>query len=96
MGVLRNKQVGGNINQKLTLTKRLYICIMKNKAKKLKNAENQDFVNEYNKIVNSSKTSVVIESEWTKAGDNFQKLTMYDNNYTSIPTLGETTLINAL
>jgi hypothetical protein len=69
---------------------------MKNKAKKEKKAENHDFVNEYYKIINSSKTSVVIVSEWTKAGDNFQKLTMYDNSYTPIPTLGETTLINAL
>jgi hypothetical protein len=69
---------------------------MKNKTKKMKSTENQSLVNEYNKIVNSSKTSVVIESEWTKEGDNFQKLTMYDNNYTSVPTLGETTLINAL
>lgn len=69
---------------------------MKNKPKKLNSTENQDFEKEYNKIITSSKTSVVIESEWTKSGDNFQKLTMYDNNYTSIPTLGETTLINAL
>jgi hypothetical protein len=69
---------------------------MKNKTKKLKSSENQNLMNEYNKIVNSSKTSVVIESEWTKEGDYFQKLTMYDNNYTSVPTLGETTLINAL
>ncbi len=69
---------------------------MKNKETKLKKTEKQDFLKEYNKIVNSSKTSVVIESEWTKSGDNFQKLTMYDNNYISIPTLGETTLINAL
>jgi hypothetical protein len=69
---------------------------MKDKTKKSKITENQNFVKEYNKIVNSSKTSVVIMSEWTKSGDSFQKLTMYDNNYTLIPTLGETTLINAL
>jgi len=67
---------------------------MKNKGKKVKYTESQDFVKEYNEIINSSKTSVVIESEWTTLGDNFQKLTMYDNNYVSIPTLGETTLIN--
>ncbi len=69
---------------------------MKIKAKRLKKNENQDFIKDYNKIVNYSKTSVVIESQWTKLGDNFQKLTMYDNNYTSVPTLGGTTLINTL
>lgn len=67
---------------------------MEDKVKKSKETEVQDFVKEYNEIINSSKTSVVIETEWTKAGDNFQKLTMYDDNYTPIPTLGETTLIN--
>lgn len=69
---------------------------MKKKEKKTENTENQDFLKEYNKIVNSSNNSVIIEFEWSKSGDNFQKLTLYDNNYTSIPTLGETTLINAL
>lgn len=88
--------VSGKIDETHTLSKLLYICIMKNKEKKVKTAEIQDFVKEYNKIFYSSKSSVIIESEWTKEGDNFQKLTMYDNNYTPIPTLGETTLINAL
>lgn len=74
----------------------LYIYAMKNKANKLKKSGNQNFVKEHHKIVNSSKTSVIVETEWTKSGDNFQKLTMYDNNYTLIPTLGETTLINTL
>lgn len=50
----------------------------------------------YTHIVNASKNSVVIEQEWKDEGDNFKKLTVYDNNYTSIPTLGETTLINVL
>jgi hypothetical protein len=74
----------------------MYICNMKTKAKKTKDIENQNFVKEHNEIINASKTSVVIVSEWTKAGDYFQKVTMYDNNYTPIPTLGETTLINTL
>lgn len=69
---------------------------MKDNLKESQKSEYQNFVNDYNKIVNSSKTSVVVESEWTKSGDSFHKLTMYDNNYASIPTLGETTLTNPL
>lgn len=69
---------------------------MDNKAKKDKEAENPDFAKEHSGIINSSKTSVVIESEWAMEGDHFKVLTIYDNNYISIPTLGETTLINAL
>ncbi|MCH7402837.1 hypothetical protein ACFOUP_17075 [Belliella kenyensis] len=53
----------------------------------------QNFEDDYKMIVESSKNSVVVESEWTKDGDFFQKLTMYDDNYVPIPTLGETTLI---
>ena len=67
---------------------------MENETKKPVSAEKQDFTKEYNEIIDSSKTSVVIESEWSKDGDYFQKLSMYDNNYTPIPTLGGTTLIN--
>lgn len=74
----------------------MYICTMKTKAKNTKKIENQDFAKEYNEIIGSSETSVVIESEWTKKGDYFQKLTMYDNNYIPVPTLGGTTLINTL
>ena len=62
----------------------------------MKSNKKQDLVKEYSEIIDSYKTSVVIKSEWTKEGDYFQKLSMYDNNYTSIPTLGETTLINSL
>ncbi|MDN4165687.1 hypothetical protein QWY31_09245 [Cytophagales bacterium LB-30] len=69
---------------------------MEPKAKKEKKSEKQNFIKEYAEIISSSRSSVVIESEWTKPGDYFQKLTMYDNNYTPVPTLGETTLINTL
>ena len=69
---------------------------MGNKGSKKKLIENKDHAKEYNEIINSSKTSVVIESEWVKEGDFFQKLSIYDNNYISIPTLGETTLITSL
>ena len=42
------------------------------------------------------KKSVVIETQWTKGGDFFQKLSMYDNSYVQIETLGSTILIKDL
>lgn len=66
---------------------------MENDTKNMKSTEKQDFTKEYQKIIDFSETTVVVESEWSKDGDYFQKLSMYDNNYTSIPTLGGTTLI---
>ena len=74
----------------------MYICTMGNETKKVDSTDKQDFIKEYNEIINSSKTSVVVESEWSKDGDYFQKLSMYDNNYTPMPTLGETTLIRTI
>ncbi len=67
---------------------------MKKVIKKSKSIKNYSFAKEYNKIINSSKNSVVIESEWSREGDYFKKFSMYDNNYTFIPTLGGTTLIS--
>ena len=58
--------------------------------------ENGTFTSEYNKIVNFSEKSVVIETQWQKKGDFFQKLTMYDDSYIPVETLGSTTLINSL
>jgi hypothetical protein len=72
----------------------MYICDMENETKKVELTDKQNFTKEYNEIISSSETSVVVESEWTNDGDFFQKLSMYDNNYTSIPTLGGTTLIS--
>lgn len=66
---------------------------MGNGTNNIKSTEKQDFTKEYQKIIDFSETTVVVESEWSKDGDYFQKLSMYDNNYTSIPTLGGTTLI---
>lgn len=74
----------------------LYICDMKSKIKNKKKAEKENFIKEYNEIVRISESSVIIESEWKKEGDYFQKFTLYDNNYTIVPTLGETTLINTI
>jgi len=74
----------------------MYICTMGNETKNMESTVKQDFTKEYNVIIDSSKTTVVIESEWSKEGDYFQKLSMYDNNYTPIPTLGGTTLISTL
>ena len=69
---------------------------MGNETKTVESTDKQDFTKEYNEIIDSSKTSVVVESEWSKDGDYFQKLSMYDNNYTPTPTLGETTLISTI
>ena len=69
---------------------------MGNETKNMESTVKQDLTKEYNVIIDSSKTTVVIESELSKEGDYFQKLSMYDNNYTPIPTLGGTTLISTL
>lgn len=58
--------------------------------------DSKDFVAEYNQIVDATEKDVIVKTEWAKEGDYFQKLSMYDNSYTSIPTLGETTLINTI
>ncbi len=58
--------------------------------------EVKDFTTEYNEIISSSEKSVVIETQWEKDGDFFQKLSMYDNSYVPVKTLGSTTLIKAL
>ena len=55
-----------------------------------------NFANDYEKIVNQPKNSVIVETEWKKSGDYFQKLTMYDNSYSPIKTLGSTTLIKSI
>lgn len=55
-----------------------------------------DFNIEYNEIFTPSEKSVVIETQWEKEGDFFQKLSMYDNSYISVKSLGSTTLINNL
>lgn len=56
--------------------------------------EVQDYANEYNEIVRSSEDSVIVDLQWIKDGDYFEKLTMYDESYVTVPTLEQTTLIN--
>lgn len=68
---------------------------MKNDSKKEKEMKS-DFISEYQEIINSSEKSVVIETQWEKDGDFFQKFTTYDNSYIPVKTLGSTTLIKAL
>ncbi|UOB18760.1 hypothetical protein [Abyssalbus ytuae] len=55
-----------------------------------------DFTNEYNKIIELSKNTISIEQQWRKEGDFFQKLSIYDDSYVTVQTLGSTTLIKAL
>jgi hypothetical protein len=74
----------------------MYICAMERKENKSEPVESMDFVKEYNQIIDPTDKNVIVKSEWTKEGDYFQKLSMYDNSYTPIPTLGETTLINTI
>lgn len=68
---------------------------MKNGSKSKQEVKVEDFTIEYNEILNSSNKSVVIETQWEKDGDYFQKLSMYDNSYVPVETLGSTTLIKS-
>jgi len=69
---------------------------MRKRIEKKENAEHQDFISEYNNLFMGSYNSVIIRTEWTKAGDFFQKLSMYDDSYSSVKTLGSTTLRKAI
>jgi hypothetical protein len=61
-----------------------------------KKPELKDFTSDYNEIIRSSENSVVVKTQWEKDGDHFQKLSMYDDTYLPVITLGGTTLINQL
>ena len=68
---------------------------MKKYNLKSQSVENQTLVKDYAKIVNASGSSyVIVNTEWTKSGDYFQKFSMYDSGYTPVKTLGDTTLID--
>lgn len=56
--------------------------------------ELKDFTNEYIEIIKCTENSVIIQTQWEKEGDVFQKLSIYDNSYIPVKTLGSTTLIN--
>ena len=66
---------------------------MRDDSKNKKAVKVKFFSTEYNEIVNSYQKSVIIETQWSKEGDFFQKLSMYDNSYIPVETLGSTTLI---
>ncbi|MFP5471273.1 MAG: hypothetical protein ACLGGV_06725 [Bacteroidia bacterium] len=69
---------------------------MENGSKKKQKVKERDFTFEYNEIINSSEKSVVIRTQWEKDGDFFQKISLYDDTYVPVKTLGSTTLINSL
>ncbi len=69
---------------------------MENSSKNKREVKTPNFTVEYNEIINSSEKSVVVEAQWTKDGDFFQKLSMYDNSYVPVEALGSTTLIKTL
>jgi hypothetical protein len=54
----------------------------------------KDFSFEYNEIMKNSENSVVIENQWVREGDYFQKLSLYDESYIPVKTLGSTTLLH--
>lgn len=58
--------------------------------------EHKDFVTEYNEIIQVSDNSVVVTTQWQKEGDYFIKLSMYDDSYVPVKTLGSTTLTKSL
>lgn len=57
---------------------------------------NQDFISEYTNMFKNSTITMNVKTEWVKKGDFFQKLSMYDDSYSPVKTLGNTTLIKAL
>ena len=69
---------------------------IKENEPKLLNTFTKEFVDDYNNIVHSNNLTVTIHTEWSSKGDFFQKLSIYDNNYVPVQTLGNTTLINNL
>ncbi len=73
-----------------------YFCNMERMTESKNKRKNETFVSDYKKIVKNSENSVIVETEWTKKGDYFKKLSMYDNSYAPVQSLGNTTLIKAL
>lgn len=69
---------------------------MKRDSKKKPEIKAKNFNSDYNGIINSFEKSVVIQTEWKQEGDFFQKLSIYDNSYVQVETLGNTTLIKTL
>lgn len=69
---------------------------MKDDTKKTLIYDNQALTDDYNSIVDSSKNTVIVQTEWTKKGDYFQQFSMYDSGYTPVKTLGGSTLIKCL
>ncbi len=51
------------------------------------------FVEEYQEIFKSSENTVVVKNEWVNNGDYFEKLSIYDNSYSTILTFGNSTII---
>lgn len=68
---------------------------MENNSKVSKLSDDQKLLKDYEDLVNSTNSSsVVVNTEWRKNGDYFEKFSMYDSLYTPVKTLGDTTLIN--
>jgi len=77
-------------------TELLFGCKI-NKMTKLSEYQNKEkkYIEEHKEIIDSSDTNVVVELEWAKDGDYFQKFSMYDDSYIQIGTLEGTTLTKA-
>jgi len=60
--------------------------------KTTKHSNNKTLIEDYNKIVKSLNSTVIIKTEWFSFGDAFQKYSTYQP-YTPVETSGDTTLI---
>ena len=58
--------------------------------------EHQELIEEYNSLFVFYDQSVDVKKQWLKSGDFFQKVTMYDESYVEVGSLGSTTLINSI
>lgn len=68
---------------------------MKNtEIKELKSTDSEkNFIEEYNEIFNKTENHVVVKNQWASKGDYFEKLTIYDNSYSTIQTFSYTSII---
>lgn len=53
------------------------------------------FSKKYEKLMKTSKNTIIVDRQWAKKGDYFRKFSMYEN-YTPVKTSGSTTLISKM
>ena len=60
--------------------------------KTTKRNNNKSLIEDYNKIMKSSNSTVITNTEWFSIGDTFKKFSTYQS-YTPVKTSGNTTLL---